>query len=59
MHLEEPDLLQPLTETGTATKTRPVIANAVHPNGKCINLIYFQNGTGEMRCKIRKEYIEQ
>ena len=39
--LEESEPLQTLTKTGTATKTRSDIANPVHPNGKCINLVYF------------------
>lgn len=39
--LEDSEQHQPLTKTGTATKTRSDIANPVHPNGKCINLVYF------------------
>ncbi|XP_078339593.1 uncharacterized protein LOC111107389 [Crassostrea virginica] len=36
--LEELDLLQPMTGTGTATKTRSVTANPAHPNGLPLSL---------------------
>lgn len=38
--LEGAELLQLMAETGTASKTRPR-ASPEHPNGKCINLIFF------------------
>ena len=38
--LEGAELLQLMTETGTASKTRSR-ARPEHPNGKCISLIFF------------------
>ena len=38
--LEGAELIQPMAETGTTSKTRSR-ASPEHPNGKCINLIFF------------------